>query len=168
MCRPCCTCIQLLLICFGFSMLLAFYQSYANSAGSFSDSPGFCQIRTWMHWKLPGTRLFRVGWQWHGDLTFLSPYFLAKKFGFLKELPCQSGESNPRPPSPKMVALPYELLGLWYETMEILRFIFYILSNYAFVCKKRKRSEGLVTTTLSDLVERERSIWHVFTVSKSR
>ena len=53
----------------------------------------------------------------------LTPYFLAKSFDFLKELPCQSGESNPRPPSPKMDALPYELLGLWYESMEILKFI---------------------------------------------
>ena len=96
----------------------------------------------------------------------LNSLLLSKNFDFLKELPCQSGESNPRAPSPKIDALPYELLGLWYETMEILRFIFYILSNYAFVCKKRKSSEGLVTTTLSDLVERGRSIWHLSTTNK--
>ena len=49
-----------------FSLLLAWFRSYAISPGSFSDSPAsFYQIRTWMLWKLPGTRLFRVGWKKH-------------------------------------------------------------------------------------------------------
>ena len=47
-----------------FSLLLAFYRSCAISDTSFADSSaGNCQIRTWMLWKLSGTRLFRVGWQ---------------------------------------------------------------------------------------------------------
>ena len=62
-----------------FSMLLVFYQSYANSAGSFSESADFCQIRTWMLWKLPGTRLFCVGWD------FFISLLLSKKFDFLPE-----------------------------------------------------------------------------------
>ena len=47
-----------------FFLLLAFYRSCAISDTSFADSSaGNCQIRTWMLWKLSGTRLFRVGWQ---------------------------------------------------------------------------------------------------------
>ena len=49
-----------------FSLLLARFRSYAISYASFaSSSAGFYQIRTWMLWKLPGTRLFRVGWKKH-------------------------------------------------------------------------------------------------------
>ena len=46
------------------SLLLAFYRSCTISDASFADSSAsICQIRTWMLWKLSGTRLFRVGWQ---------------------------------------------------------------------------------------------------------
>ena len=49
-----------------FSRLLALFQPYANSDNSFSNMPrrdqfrlpsGFCLIRTWISWKLPGASL---------------------------------------------------------------------------------------------------------------
>ena len=62
-----------------FSLLLARFRTYASSYASFANSPaGFYQIRTWMLWKLPGTRLFRVGWKKH--LACLCFSTLNKKF----------------------------------------------------------------------------------------
>ena len=58
----------------GFSMLLAFYQSVANSAGSFSESAGFYLIRTWISLKLQGTRLFWVGCQRLDHFYLLTSY----------------------------------------------------------------------------------------------
>ena len=61
------------------SLLLARFRTYASSYASFANSPaGFYQIRTWMLWKLPGTRLFRVGWKKH--LACLCFSTLNKKF----------------------------------------------------------------------------------------
>ena len=65
--------------CKNFSLLLARFRTYASSYASFANSPaGFYQIRTWMLWKLPGTRLFRVGWKKH--LACLCFSTLNKKF----------------------------------------------------------------------------------------
>ena len=63
------------------SLLLAFYWSCAISTASFADSSaGICQIRTWMLWKLSGTRLFHVGKNFL-DMNFLDPNILKQFIG---------------------------------------------------------------------------------------
>ena len=66
----------------------------------------------------------------------MSSLLIRKKFG------SRSGGSNTRPSDPKPDALPTELLRHLLETCEILEFIYYILSNYAYVCVQKRKSRA--------------------------
>ena len=67
---------------------------------------------------------------------------LSDRYVILNKNRFHSRGSNPRPPSPQLDALPYELLGLSCEPMKILEFIYYIPSNYALCVQSRKSSSA--------------------------
>ena len=81
------------------SMLLAFYQSYANSAGSFSESADFCLV-------IQGPIMPLILW------TLIQHLGISSVFNKNES---SRPDLNPGPSVPESDALPSELLRLCYK-----------------------------------------------------